>query len=124
MRILLVALGGASGAVLRYGVSGVVYQRWGAAFPVGTLAVNVIGCFAIGVLMGSLDTRWAVTPDTRLFLGVGLLGAFTTFSTFGYETLELMRAGSVGLAALNAGASVVLGVLAVAVGRALVEGLV
>lgn len=89
---LAVGAGGFVGAVLRYWVSGVVYQVIAAPrLPWGTLVVNALGCFAIGLLGGLVDERGLLTPGTRLFMMIGLLGGFTTFSTFGYETLALLR---------------------------------
>jgi fluoride exporter len=106
MQVLLVALGGAVGSVARYGV-GVAAARWfGLAFPWGTLAVNLVGSLAIGMLavrVGPAD------ENTRLLLGVGLLGGFTTFSAFSLETVRLME-HQPGLAVLYVAASLLLGV--------------
>lgn len=89
---LAVGAGGFVGAVLRYWLSGAVYAALPAPrLPWGTLAVNVVGCFAIGLLGGLVDGRGLLAPGTRLFLLIGLLGGFTTFSTFGWETLALLR---------------------------------
>ena len=90
-KILLVGFGGFVGAVLRYGISGWV-QRWTGSvnFPYGTLAVNLLGCLVIGLLAGLAEDRGLFTPEARLFLFIGVLGAFTTFSTFGIETLNLL----------------------------------
>lgn len=107
-----VALGGAVGASARYLVSGLVYTRFGVGFPYGTLAVNVVGCFLIGIVMEMGEGRYLIPPGVRLFLTVGLLGGFTTFSTFSYETLGLMRDGQFGPAAINAVGSVALGLVA------------
>jgi fluoride exporter len=104
--VLLVALGGAVGSVARYGV-GVAAARWfGLAFPWGTLAVNVIGGLAIGVLAARVP---ADDDNLRLLVGTGLLGGFTTFSAFSLETVRLMEQQP-GLAALYALASLVLSV--------------
>lgn len=121
MRLLAVGAGGFLGACLRYGLGRVVERTWGAAFPYGTLAINVLGCLAIGIVMGASEARGALTETTRLFLVIGVLGAFTTFSTFGYETLRLMRDGEHGLALANAAANLLLGVGAVWLGWALVR---
>ncbi len=111
---LLVGIGGFVGSVCRYWVSGwvqsAVNQSWR---PVGTLAVNVIGCFLIGLLMGMADFRQLLKPDARLLLVVGLLGGFTTFSAFGYETFALARDKEFGAALLNIGAQVFVGLAAV-----------
>ena len=123
MRLLAVGAGGFIGACLRYGIGQLVVRRWGIAFPYGTLAVNVLGCLAIGVVMGVIEERGALSETTRLFVAVGVLGAFTTFSTFGYETLRLMRDGQPGLALGNALANLLLGLGAVWVGWAIVRQL-
>ena len=111
---LLVGIGGFVGSVFRYWISGwvqsVVSQSWR---PVGTLAVNVIGCFLIGLLMGMTDFRQLLKPDARLLLVVGLLGGFTTFSAFGYETFALARDKEFGAALLNIGAQIIVGLAAV-----------
>lgn len=120
LRWLAVGLGGLMGAMLRYGLSGWVYARWGVGFPYGTLVVNVLGCFGLGFLMPLLEEKLLVGPAWRAFWTIGLLGAFTTFSTFSYETLMLLRDGSDGLAALNVAVSVALGLLAAYTG--LVQG--
>ena len=92
LQILLVGAGGFVGSVLRYGLSGAVHRLLPfAAFPYGTLAVNVVGCLAIGLLAGWSEARQVIGPELRLFLFIGLLGGFTTFSTFGYETFEMAR---------------------------------
>lgn len=111
MNLLVIAIGGGLGALARYGLSGLVQGR-GSTFPWGTLAVNAIGCFLVGTLFDRLSA------DARAFVVVGVLGGFTTFSAFGYETLELLRAGQATLALLNAAANVVLGIGAVLLGRA------
>ncbi|MEM9593003.1 MAG: fluoride efflux transporter CrcB [Acidobacteriota bacterium] len=112
--LLAVGLGGFLGAVVRYRVSQWA-QRFGDSFPIATLVVNLAGCLAIGVVM-ALAERQALDPRLRLFLGVGVLGALTTFSTFGFETVELMRRGAFGPAALNVAGSLLLGFGAVWLG--------
>ncbi|MBC8426022.1 fluoride efflux transporter CrcB [bacterium] len=107
-RIMAIAAAGALGAVARYGIAGLVHRYAGLRFPVGTLAVNVLGCFLLGLLASLSLERWSVGPTTRAALLVGLLGAFTTFSAFSYETLVLMREGTIWRAALNVGLSVLL----------------
>jgi fluoride exporter len=100
-RFLAIALAGALGALARYGLSDVV-QRWaGPRFPLGTLMVNVLGCFLLGLLATLSLERWSISPTTRTAVLIGFLGAFTTFSTFSYETLALMREGAIWRAALN-----------------------
>ena len=114
-------MGGGLGAILRYLLSGVVQNNSkGVLFPLGTLAVNVVGCFAIGFLSGLVETRSAFSPETRLFIFIGLLGGFTTFSTFGNETFNLLLGGENLLALVNLGASITAGLVAVWLGRVLV----
>ncbi len=115
--ILIVGLGGFVGAVGRWLVSGWVQGLAGPGFPLGTWAVNVAGCLALGALMGLADTRLGFTPEARLFLGIGVLGSLTTFSTFGYETIELLRASQLGLALANVAGNLVVGCGAVVLGR-------
>ncbi len=121
-KLLLIGAGGFCGAVLRYLLSGWAHRVYGGVLPVGTLSVNLVGCFALGVLM-TLVERQALAPEVRLGLGVGLLGALTTFSTFGYETVELVRRGALAPALGNVAGNVVLGVAAVWAGMAAVRSL-
>lgn len=130
MRTLIaVALGGALGSTARYLLAGWAQQRaagargWLALFPAGTLAVNLIGCFAIGFLAALFQERLAGDPATRTFALVGVLGGFTTFSTFGLETFALARGGNLALACGNVGASVALGLAGVWAGTALARTL-
>ena len=118
--LLVIGCGGFLGAIARYSLTGWVHRWAGAGFPWGTLAVNVVGCLAIGGLMALVESRAALSPAVRLFVGIGLLGSLTTFSTFGYETLELVRRSELGLALANAGGNLLLGLGAVLVGRLLV----
>ncbi|MGH9336909.1 MAG: fluoride efflux transporter CrcB [Vicinamibacteria bacterium] len=99
-------MGGAIGSVLRYLASGWVqrFDLWG-SFPAGTLTVNVAGCAALGLLGGLSEARSVFSPSARLFLFIGVLGGFTTFSTFSYETLALIRTGEAAKAFLNVAAS-------------------
>ena len=113
--ILLVAFGGAVGSVLRYLVSKWLQEASSAAFPVGTLVVNVVGCFLIGLIYGA-SARWGISGDMRLLLTVGFCGGFTTFSTFMNESLSLMRADNLLPLALYASLSVGLGLVVVWVG--------
>ncbi|MDR5682871.1 MAG: fluoride efflux transporter CrcB [Armatimonadota bacterium] len=123
MRIVLVVVGGAIGALLRYAVEGWFAGRTGISFPYGTLVVNVTGSFALGLLSVFTIERLLLSPEARLFVGVGLLGAYTTFSTWQYESWRLIESGSWPLAVVNLGGSLVLGfaalVVGVLIGRAL-----
>jgi CrcB protein len=92
--ITLVALGGALGVGARFVLGGWLTDRWGVGFPWHTFAINVGGAFLLGLLMSLSLERGAVSPSWRLFLGTGLLGGFTTFSTLSYESLALMAEGS------------------------------
>ena len=120
---IAIAAGGALGALLRYWVSNGVYQLLGRDFPYGTLAVNVLGSLAMGLLYVLLLERSAAAPEWRALLLVGVLGAFTTFSTFSLETLNLLQDGALLRASLNIALSVVVCIaaawLGVAVGRSL-----
>lgn len=116
IQLLAIALGGAAGAVLRFGVSTGVAAVAGRAFPYGTLAANVVGSLAMGVLYVLFLERMAVSPELRAALLVGLLGAFTTFSTFSIETLMLVESGENLRALLNVVLSVVLCLAATWVG--------
>lgn len=115
--ILLVGAGGFVGSALRYLMSGWL-QRLSpeGRFPVGTLGVNVLGCFLIGLLGGLAENIEAFSPNVRLLLFLGVLGGFTTFSTFGYETMALARDGQFPAAAMNVVLHVVAGLAAVWVG--------
>lgn len=110
LQAFLVGLGGFIGALCRYGLAGVVHRGLPqTTFPVGTLAVNLLGCLLIGYLAGLADSRQLFSPELRLFAFIGLLGGFTTFSTFGYETVALARDAGYLQAAVNIGLHVVLG---------------
>jgi CrcB protein len=106
MNVALVFLGGGIGAVARYALQGLVYRFLPATFPYGTLAVNIVGSFLIGFLMSFFEERFLVTPALRVFLTIGVLGGFTTFSSFSYETVMLLRTGSYALGLANVLASV------------------
>lgn len=104
-RYLLVAFGGMLGVVSRYDLSGWVSSVRESVFPYGTLAVNLLGSFAIGLLLTLAIDKFSWSPEWRVFFAPGFLGAFTTFSTFSYETAELLREGAYLVAAVNAGIS-------------------
>jgi len=113
-----VGLGGACGALARFGAGWLVGRVVETPFPWATWAVNLVGCLLIGAVIPLLSD-WAPGSNARLFLVVGFLGSFTTFSTYSLDTLGLLADGHVGWALLNAGGSVVLGLLCVWLGRQL-----
>ena len=115
--ILLVGVGGFVGAVMRYAViNWVQYALHTSTLPYGTLTVNVIGCLVIGLLGGLSESRNLLTAETRALLLIGVLGGFTTFSTVGYETVQLLRDGESLTAFSNIGLQVCLGLVAVWIG--------
>ena len=115
MTWIAIAVGGALGAVARHGVNHVAHAQWFTTrFPVGTLIVNLVGCLLIGVLAGLLAAgRLAMRPHWREFVFVGVLGGFTTFSSFGLDTFVLARTQSTASAVLNVLVQVLGGLLAV-----------
>ena len=116
--ILFVALGGALGSVFRY-LLGTWIQTASKSidFPYGTLTVNLIGCFVIGFLAQLAEARGAFTSESRAFVFIGILGGFTTFSSFGNDTINLLRDGESFNALANVGANVILGLILVWLGR-------
>lgn len=116
--VSLVALGGALGSVARY-LLGTWIQSASRSvdFPYGTLTVNLIGCFVIGFLSQLAEARGAFTPETRALVFIGVLGGFTTFSSFGNDTMNLLRDGATFNALVNVGANVILGLALVWLGR-------
>jgi CrcB protein len=130
MRILAIAAGGACGALLRAAVSGWIQQsRLGAhrlgspVFPWGTFLVNLSGCLAIGLLVGFLERRFSLSPELQAFLLLGLLGGYTTFSTFALEAVQLLESGSPWLALTYALSSPFFGILGVLLGSGLASDL-
>jgi CrcB protein len=112
--ILLVGAGGCIGAICRYKLGGWILHHWEHAhFPLATLLINLLGCLLIGVIGGVAERAHAFSPHLRILLITGLLGGFTTFSAFGFETIYLLRRGDVPAAALYVGLSILLGVVAV-----------
>lgn len=105
---VLVFLGGGIGAITRYWLSGFVYKFVDPVFPYGNLCVNVSGCFLIGFFMAFFDNRFIVSPHLKIFLTVGMLGGYTTFSSFSYETVMLLRHGEFFFASLNIILSIIL----------------
>jgi CrcB protein len=117
---VLVAIGGGVGAVLRYWIGSAVQGGVpGASFPVGTLVVNVLGCFTIGVLAELAERRGYMTAEARAFVVIGILGGFTTFSAFANDTVNAVRAGAGAVGILNVTMSVILCLAATWGGRGL-----
>ena len=119
-RYLLVMLGGATGSLTRYVVGTAIMNRVGGSFPLGTVIINISGSFLVGFLMTLFTERLNPHPNWRLALVVGFLGGYTTFSSFEWETLGLVRDGARWLGLLNVAGSVVLGYAAVWLGAAVV----
>jgi CrcB protein len=119
--LLLIGIGGFMGAILRYGVSGII-QNWSKSvqFPYGTLMVNLLGCLLIGALSQVAEARGVISSEARSFIFIGLLGAFTTFSAFGNDTVSLFREGENLLSFINIGLHLALGLSAVWLGQTLV----
>jgi len=118
LQLVAIGVGGAIGAVLRFVISGIAYNLLGQNFPWGTLVVNMIGCFLIG-LFAQLFEEIAISPNLRVLVLVGGLGAFTTFSTYALENVNLLRDGEFGTALLDVVLSTVLGMVFVFLGMAL-----
>ena len=116
LNLLIIALGGALGAVSRFLLGNGLSRALGSALPYGTFVINIVGCFAMGLLMTIIVDREMIPAAWRLFLFVGFLGGFTTFSSFGYEALMLLTEGRMLAALAYAGGSVVLGLVAAAAG--------
>lgn len=111
------------GTLARYGLSGVVAKRYGETFPLGTLAVNLIGCFLVGLLFYLMQERFLVNQNVRTIILIGLLGGFTTFSSLGLKTFTLLQDNQIALAGLNLVASNVLGLFLVWAGYTLARAL-
>ena len=114
LNLVYVGVGGFIGSIGRYLVAGAVHQILpNSYFPAGTAVVNILGCFVIGILSGLTELRQLLSPEMRIFLLIGLLGGFTTFSTFGYETVASVRSGQLLPALANVVIQVILGLSAV-----------
>jgi CrcB protein len=122
-RLLLVSLGGAFGTALRYLITGWTPRLLGPSFPFGTLFVNTAGSFVMGVIMTAALSTSAISPTVRVVLTTGVLGGFTTFSTFSYETLNFIESGSWSSALLNVVLNLVLCLAAGALGILLARAL-
>jgi fluoride exporter len=120
-RLFSIGFAGFIGTLLRYWLSGVIARRYGETFPYGTLAVNLLGCFVIGFLFYLFYDRSLASPILRTTIFIGLLGGFTTFSSYGLQTLTLLRDGELFLALVNVVASNVIGLALVWVGYSLAK---
>ncbi|MER3447254.1 MAG: fluoride efflux transporter CrcB [Candidatus Dadabacteria bacterium] len=120
MNVLLVAIGGALGAGSRYLLGGWIQSRASSTFPWSTFIINVSGAFLIGIVYGFVE-RGILSANTRLLLATGVLGGYTTFSTFSFETMSLIVSGSKGMALLNTIGQTVIGLIAVFSGLILVR---
>jgi CrcB protein len=107
--IVWVAIGGAIGAVARYALTGAVQRYASSSFPYGTFLVNVLGCFAFGLIFGLTEHRFSISPALKTFLLVGVLGGFTTFSSYTFESFQLIRDAFLMKAIVNAIGQVVVG---------------
>lgn len=116
---LFIALGGALGAVSRYLLSTWIYNRNLQVLPYGTLVVNVLGCFLLGVFNTLAVEINVISPHIRMMISIGLLGSFTTFSTFSLETFNIIKENNLPVAFINIGLSVFLGLLAIWMGTVL-----
>ena len=119
--LLLIAIGGAVGSISRYGCQKWIYQIHPHPFPFGTFVVNVAGCLLIGLFFGLSEKGNLVSPEWRILLTAGFCGGFTTFSTFSFETLSLLKDGEYAYALLYVFLSVVVGLLAVWLGALLIK---
>lgn len=123
IQLIVVALGGALGAVSRYLVSGWVYRWTFIQFPTGTFAVNIIGSFFLGFLMTLFNERFIINPQWKSLITVGFIGAFTTFSTFMYESISLLQEREYLFFFLNTLGSLIVGLISVWLGIILAENI-
>ncbi|MEN3329244.1 MAG: fluoride exporter [Acidobacteriota bacterium] len=121
-KTIFVGVAGLVGTLFRYWFAGVVARRSGETFPWGTMSVNLVGCFLAGVVFYLAEERLMLSPTLRTIILVGLLGGFTTFSSYGLQTFTLLRDGEFGLATLNVAVSNVLGLLLVWAGYSVLKG--
>jgi CrcB protein len=116
---LLIAIGGAVGSVARYALSSFVLRATGTLFPLGTFVVNAVGCFCFGAIAAAADGRVTISADARAFILVGVLGGFTTFSSYVFESAGLIRDGQMAAALVNVAGQVIIGLAAFWIGAAL-----
>jgi len=115
-RLIFIGVAGFLGTIARFGLSEIASKRLGTSFPIGTLIVNVVGCFLAGILFYALQERDSVSETVRLAVMVGFLGGFTTFSAFGLQTFALLKSGEIVLALLNVAVSNLVGIAVVCAG--------
>lgn len=120
-KYLLIAIGGALGSIARFWVTSAITGRMGIRFPYGTLIVNLTACLVIGFTLTYMGKRVDLNPAWRFLFPIGFIGAYSTFSTYEWETLSTLRSGAFVLAALYAGGSLILGLIAVWAGSALAD---
>jgi CrcB protein len=123
VKLLLIGFAGFIGTLGRYWLSGIVARRYGETFPLGTLVVNLVGCFLVGLLFYLMQERYLVNQNVRTIILIGLLGGFTTFSSLGLQTFTLLQDNEIALAALNMVASNVMGLFLVWAGYTLAKAL-
>jgi CrcB protein len=123
MNYFIIGAGGFIGAITRYVLAVWIGQRWGRSFPLGTFVINVTGSFLIGLLMTLMAERFTENPQWRLLLVVGFLGAYTTFSTFEFETGALLKDGEWLYAGLNVIGSVFVGFIALKLGEVIAKSI-
>ena len=116
LKTIIIAVAGSVGTLLRYWLSGFVARKYGETFPWGTMTVNLIGCFVTGLVFFLAEERFLLSPTARTVILIGLLGGFTTFSSYGLQTFTLLRDGEFGLGLLNIVMSNVLGLFMVWIG--------
>ena len=119
--IFIVGVGGFIGSIARYLLTIMIQNKFLSAFPLGTLIVNITGCFLIGLIYGLTEKGGLISPEWRLFLATGICGGFTTFSTFSYESINLIRSSEYFYVSLYAGISVFAGLLATYLGFLLIK---
>jgi CrcB protein len=122
-KYLLIAIGGALGSIARYWVGSTIAGRMGTRFPYGTFVINLTACLIIGFSLTYLGKRAGLSPAWRFLIPVGFIGAYSTFSTYEWETLSTLRAGAFAMAGLYAVGSLILGLVAVWLGAVLAEAI-
>lgn len=122
-KTILIGIAGLTGTLLRYWLSGLVARRYGETFPWGTMVVNIIGCLIAGAIFNLTEERFLISPTLRTVILIGLLGGFTTFSSYGLQTFTLLKDSQLAMATLNIVVSNALGLLMVWLGYSLAKAL-